>query len=171
MKSFFALPILFLSCSLCAAEKNQHREHGAHVHGSADLSIAFDGPQGKIELKSPSEGFFGFEHVAKSAADKKAVDQAFKKLETQISDMVRFEKNLNCQFSKDKFDVNFEGKNHSDTTAAFFVTCDKSPAGSTITFQIQKHFPRLKDVDAQIIVDSVQKSTEIKNDGTSVELK
>jgi hypothetical protein len=40
-----------------------------------------------------------------------------------------------------------------------------------IIFNFQKFFPRLKDVDAQIIVDSLQKSAEIKANGTSVELK
>lgn len=171
MKTFFALPALFLACSVYAAEKHEHREHGAHVHGAAALSIAFDGAQGKIEFKSPSESLFGFEHAAKSDADKKAMDEAFKKFESNIADMISFEKNLACQFSKDKIEVVFEGKNHSDTTAAFSIKCAKSPVGSKLVFNIQKQFPKLKDVDAQIIADTVQKSAEIRSNGTTVELK
>lgn len=171
MKSVIAFTVLSLSLSAFAAEKHEHREHGAHVHGSANLSIAFEGAQGKVEFKSPSESLFGFEHAAKSAADKKAVDDAFKKFESNIAEMIAFDKSLNCQFTKDKIDIVFESKNHSDTAASFSVKCAKSPAGTTLTFNFQKFFPNLKDVDAQIIADTVQKSAEAKANGTSVELK
>ena len=53
------------------AHRHEHREHGAHVHGSAKLSIAFDKNKGKIEFKTPGESLFGFEYKAKTAADKK----------------------------------------------------------------------------------------------------
>lgn len=171
MKSLLLLPALLFSCSLYAAEKHDHREHGAHVHGSAELSIAFDGGQGKIEFKSPSDSIIGFEHVAKSAADKKASEDALKKFETNIADMMSFDKSLQCQFSKEKLEVVLEGKNHSDTVASFNVRCAKAPVGTTLVFNIQKYFPKLKDIDAQIIADAVQKSLEIKANGTSVELK
>lgn len=156
--------------SLSAAEKHAHREHGAHVHGAAELSIAFEGPQGKIEFKSASDSIVGFEHAAKSTADKKAIDEAFKKFEEKISEMIAFDKALQCQFSKDKLEVVSEGGNHSNTVAAFSIRCTKSPVGTKLVFNIQKHFPKLKDIDAQIIADNVQKSLEIKSAGTSLEL-
>lgn len=171
MKHLLVLALFLITGPLSAAEKHSHREHGAHVHGAAELSVAFDGPQGKIEFKSPSESVFGFEHAAKTAADKKAVDDAFKKFETNIAEMISFEKSLECQFSKEKIEVVFEGKNHSNTAAAFTVRCNKSPVGTKLQFNIQKHFPKIKDIDAQILADSVQKSVEIKSSGTSAELK
>lgn len=174
MKYLLALATLLLSCTLLATEKTEkhdHREHGAHVHGSAELSIAFDGAQGKIEFKTPSDSIVGFEHAAKSAADKKAVEDSLKKFETNIAEMISFDKTLQCQFSKEKLEVVVEGKNHSNTVAAFNVRCSQSPVGATLVFNIQKHFPKIKDVDAQIIADTVQKSVEIKAAGTSVELK
>jgi len=170
-KYIFVLSILFTFKNSIAAEKHDHREHGAHVHGSAELSLGFDGSQGKIEFKSPSESLFGFEHGANSAADKKAVETAFKKFETNIGEMIQFEKNLQCRLTKEKIEVVAEGGNHSDTTAAFAVKCDKSPLGSKVIFNFQKFFPGLKDIDAQIIVDALQKSAEIKASGYSLELK
>lgn len=170
MKCLLALSVLLVAHSLSAAEKHAHREHGAHVHGAAELSIAFEGPQGKVEFKSASDSIVGFEHIAKSATDKKIVDEAFKKFEGKISEMIVFDKSLQCQFSKDKLEVVSEGGSHSNTVAAFSVRCTKSPVGTKLVFNIQKHFPKLKDIDVQIIADNVQKSLEIKSAGTSLEL-
>jgi hypothetical protein len=154
-----------------AAEKYEHREHGAHIHGAAELSIAFEGLLGKIEFKSPSDSVVGFEHVAKSTADQKTKDNAFKKFETNISEIISFDKSLKCQILKDKIEMLTDSDNHSNTTAAFTAKCEKSPVGSKITFNFQKFFPRLKDIDVQILVDAIQKSAEIKTNGTTLELK
>ncbi|MGZ3743571.1 MAG: ZrgA family zinc uptake protein [Pseudobdellovibrionaceae bacterium] len=171
MKFYLIFLSLLFSFVTQAKEKTEHREHGAHVHGSAELSIAFDGNAGKVEFKSPSDSILGFEHPAKSAADKKIKDEAFKKFEENISEMIRFDKNLNCQIKKDKIEVLAESDTHSDLSAAFTIKCEKSPLNTKITFNFQKFFPRLQDIDTQIIVDSVQKSIEIKSNGTSLELK
>ena len=171
MKYLLAFSVLLLALFVSATEKHAHREHGAHVHGAAELSIAFEGPQGKIEFKSASDSIVGFEHAAKSAADKKSADEAFKKFEGSIGEMITFDKSLQCQFSKDKLEVVSEGGNHSNTVAAFSVRCAKSPVGTKLVFNFQKTFPKLKDIDAQIIADSIQKSLEIKSVGTSLELK
>jgi hypothetical protein len=171
MKIYSIFAGILLSLSALAIEKHEHREHGAHVHGSAELSIAFDGLQGKIEFKSPSDSFVGFEHKAKSAADKKTRDKAFKKFETNISEIISFDKSLTCQITKDKIEIFAESDTHSDTSASFTAKCEKSPLGTKITFNFQKFFPQLKDIDAQILIDSLQKSAEIKTNGTSIELK
>lgn len=161
---------LFSLCSQ-AAEKPEQHTHGTHAHGAAELSIAFDGTLGKIEFKTPSDGIVGFEHAAKSAADKKAKDEAFKRIETNISEIISFDKSLKCQITKDKIEMIATSETHSDTTAAFTVKCGKSPLSTKIIFNFQKYFPRLQDIDAQIIVDNLQKSSEIKTNGTRVELK
>lgn len=163
MKILFFLSTLLFASLLHAAE--------AHVHGSAELAIAFEGTQGKVDFKSPSDSIFGFEHVAKTAEDKKSIEDALKKIERNIDQMISFDQVLKCQFSKEKVEVAFEGKNHSSTVAVFNVKCEKAPLGSKISFNIQKFFPRLKNVDAQIIVDNVQKSLKIKANGASLELK
>ncbi|WP_413291371.1 ZrgA family zinc uptake protein [Bdellovibrio sp. HCB337] len=171
MNTFTLITLLLLPVSLFAHEKHEHREHGAHQHGSAEVSLAFDGAQGKFEFKSPSDSVVGFEHTAKSAKDIKARDEAFKKFESQIADMVTFEKSLNCQFKKEKLEMLAESAKHSDVQANFTISCSKSPEGSKVTFNFQKHFPNLKDVDVQILTEKIQKSVEAKSSGTVLELK
>ncbi len=171
MKSYLIIAGILVSLSAHAAEKHEHREHGAHTHGSAELSIAFDSAQGKIEFKSPSDGVIGFEHAIKSASDKRDKDNAFKKLEINISEIISFDKSLKCKILKDKIEIIAESDSHSDTNASFTVNCERSPLGTKIIFYIQKFFPHIKDIDTQIIVDNIQKSAEIKANGTSIELK
>jgi len=151
--------------------KEEHREHGAHQHGSAELSVAFDGPTGHVEFKSPSDSIVGFEHSAKTPADLKTKELAFKKFEGNIAEMVSFEKSLDCKFKTEKLEMTADSARHSDTIANFSVKCLKSPAGTKLSFHFQKYFSKLKDIDAQILIDAVQKSAEIKANNTVIELK
>ena len=167
MKS--ALVVSLISLSVLAHE---HREHGAHQHGAGKMGIAFDGKAGKIDFKIASESIFGFEHEAKSAADKKRKTEGLKLLETKMSEMVSFEKSLNCVITTEKIEVLQEKKSsHSDTAASYNVTCEKSPAGSELVFNFQSVFPKIRDLDVDVVVDNLQKSIEAKANGTKIQLK
>src|SRR3989344_253410 len=147
------------------------QHHGkSHVHGAGKMSIAFEGLAGKVTMESPSESIFGFEHVAKKESDKKKQTAALEKLEKSISEMVVFDPKLECIFKKESIQVNTEGK-HSDVDASFAVACKVDPVGSTITFNIQKVFGKLTDVDVQILFGDIQKSVEATKNGIAVELK
>lgn len=153
------------------ASAYEHREHGAHSHGAGTLGIAFDGLKGKIDFKIPSDSIFGFEYVAKSDKDKKKRDEGLSKLETKISEMIVFESALNCRITKDKIEVVAESPKHSDTVASYNVNCDKSPIGTELNFNFQKQFPKIKDLDVQVIADNVQKSVEANKNNTKLLLK
>jgi ABC-type Zn2+ transport system substrate-binding protein/surface adhesin len=83
-----ALPLALLPLSLAQAHQHghkhdhkhehshEHAEHGslgAHEHGTAELNVVLDGQTLEIELKSPAMNLLGFEHAAKSDADKAKV--------------------------------------------------------------------------------------------------
>lgn len=178
MKIFFWISILSSSLAFTKPAEHKHREHGAHEHGAGKLGIAFEGVNGKLDFKIPSESIMGFEYAPKTEKDKKTKAESLALLENKISAMVVFESSLNCKISKEKIDVvkdEEEAKEtkaeHSDTIALFNVVCEKSPAGSKISFNFQNFFSGIKDMDVQIIVDNVQKSVEAKKSGTIVELK
>ena len=163
---------IFFSILSIALSAHEHREHGAHQHGAGKMGIAFDGKSGKIDFKIPSDSIFGFEHEVRSAAEKNKKAEGLKRLESKISDMIVFEKSLNCVITSEKIEVIQEKKSsHSDTSASFNVNCDKSPAGTDLTFNIQTVFPKIKDLDVDIVVDSLQKSVEAKVPNTKLSLK
>lgn len=173
MKKLVFIYISFLALSAFSKEKDHHREHGAHKHGSGTLGIAFEEAKGRLELKAPSESIIGFEYIAQKEKDKKTQESQLAKLEASISEMVSFESALKCVVSKNKIEIvkDEQEANHSDTLAVFDVVCEKAPIGSKITFNIQKFFPKLQDLDVQIIAGNVQKSVEARKNGTSVEIK
>lgn len=157
--------VLLFSAMVFAA-----REHGAHVHGAGEVKMGFDGKKGKIEMEVPADTLFGFEHEAKSKKDKQAKEEALKKLEERISEMIVFDPALKCEIKKEIFEVNQE-KSHADVNAEFNVNCQAPVAGSTVSFHFQKVFSRLKKVQVDAIADGVQKSAQVLKNGDSLELK
>lgn len=179
MKNLILVLSAFLSVSALAKGKaHHHREHGAHHHGAGTLGIVLEENKGRIELKIPSESIIGFEYTPKTEKDKKTKDTQLVLLENKMGEMISFDASLKCQFSKEKIEVLKDEKEskeghgeHSDILALFNLDCEKSPVGTKLTFNVQKHFPKIHDLDVQIMAGSVQKSVEVKKNGTSVELK
>ena len=171
MKLLSILFIVTLVSITNAKEQKSHREHGAHAHGAGSLGIAFEGPNGRIDFKMPSESIVGFEYVAKSAKDKSKRDTAILTLEKNISEMVVFDATLNCKFNKEKIEIIAESEKHSSLVAGFNVMCLRSPVGTEIIFNFQKQFPKIKDLDVEVVADSVQKSVEATKDNTRLFLK
>lgn len=157
--------VLLLSTLVFAA-----REHGAHEHGAGRVSVGFDGKRGKIEMSIPAEALFGFEHEAKSAKDRQKKEDALKKLEEKISEMISFDAALKCEIKKEIFEVN-QAKNHADVEAEFVVSCQEPVVGSTVSFNFQKVFSRFKKIQVDFIADSVQKSVQVLKNGDTLELK
>jgi len=63
-----------------AHEEDHHRQHEAHVHGLAELTLAQEGNELELSLRSPSANIVGFEHKAASAEQIHAVEDAKKVL-------------------------------------------------------------------------------------------
>ncbi|HEY3698683.1 MAG TPA: DUF2796 domain-containing protein [Spongiibacteraceae bacterium] len=57
-------------------QAHEHREHGAHVHGVATLTLAIAERGIDIEFESPAVNLIGFEHAPHSANDQRAIDRA-----------------------------------------------------------------------------------------------
>jgi len=64
---------LFLAAPAVASDT---RELDAHVHGTSALSIAVEGTRIAMELDAPGADIVGFEHAAKSDADRAAIEAA-----------------------------------------------------------------------------------------------
>ncbi len=180
MKKFIIIISTLVATQVLAKAKS-HREHGSHQHGAGSLGIAFEENKGRLEFKIPSESVIGFEYTPKTDKDKKIKEAQLAKLETGVTEMVAFDASLKCQISKDKIEVvrdekesksaHSEHSEHSDLEATFNVICDKSPIGSKVTFNVQKIFPKIRDLDVQLIVGNIQKSIEARKNGVSIELK
>lgn len=179
MKTILVLISIALTTAAWALNKksngHEHREHSAHQHGAGTLGIAFDGLTGQLDFKIPSDSIIGFEYTPRTEKDKKTRLRQLALLEKQIAQMVVFDSSRGCVITKDKVEVVKDEKEsnemhaeHSDTVAVFNVTCVQALEGSKITFNFQKYFPRINDLDVQIVVGDIQKSVEAKSNGVSV---
>lgn len=159
-----------ISLLLVSLVSMAHTEHKAHVHGEANISIAFDGKKGRIEFHAPAQALFGFEHEARSKKDRAKKDEAMEKLGEKISEMVSLDPTLKCEIKKEISEV-VQSKDHGDVEAEFNITCEQPVAGSTMQFNFAKVFPGIKKAKVSVIAGDVQKSVEVKKGGESLELK
>jgi hypothetical protein len=141
----------------------------AHQHGHAKMSLAFEGNSGVMTFDMPSETVYGFEYLPKTQEEKKTVEEKNVLIKKDLASAVAFEAPLGCVTTHDKTEREQEGS-HSDLNISFKIKCEKSPKGTSLTFNVQKVLPKLKEIDVQILIDDLQKSIEIQN-GTRVELK
>ena len=159
----------------------------AHVHGVGQINIVVDGNQATVEFLAPAESLYGFEHQARTQAEQERRDAALVRLQEQISTMVVFEADRNCQFTLKNLatveDVEHEqahGKGteqaqkhlgeHSGVYAEFTVSCEKSLAGSQVWFGVSKVFPALQTVHVQVLSDARQTGLEVTGDTGSLRL-
>jgi hypothetical protein len=182
MKIFVLLAIISTSSLVLAENKVEQRHQSAHVHGSANLNIAFDLTKGKIEFEAASEGILGFEHKVKSETDKKKLSDSISQFESNISSMIKFEDALNCTFAKEKIELETEPQSkkedtdhkhhseHSNFIAVFNVNCKKELKNSKLTLDFSL-FKRLKDIDVTILIGDLQKSLELKQKPITLDLK
>lgn len=145
-------------------------ENRAHVHGEAEVSIAFDGTKGKIVFSTPSEAIYGFEYAPKTKKDKQKKEDGLKKLDEKIGGMIVFPESSKCTIRKDVFEVNETGK-HADIVAEYAVACESSIKEKTLVFKFRDHFKSLKKVKVQLLVDDIQKALDVTKSGDAIEIK
>ncbi len=165
--------IILLAISAQAQRKNPpiHREHQAHSHGSGSLSIAFEKNSGKIEFKIAAESILGFEHNAKSEADKKILAANMQIFETEINKMIIFDTSLNCQFTKEQLAQQSEAdSHHSDWIAQYSIHCDRSPLKTKLLIDFTR-YKKIRDLDITLLVEDLQKNAEYKGTPLNIELK
>lgn len=168
MKSLLIFAIIIIGQTLTASEKS-HKHHKSHVHGTANLSIAFDGTKGRIEFKAAAEGILGFEHEAKTEKDKAKLAETISKFETQLNLFVKFEDSLGCVYTLTKNNLEID-KKHADFVVLADVLCQKSPLNTNVVFDFSA-FKALSKTELTFLIGDLQKSAVIKKKPLTVHLK
>lgn len=179
-----------LSSSVLAAGKTKHKGHHAHEHGHAKLNLVVEGTKLTAQLEAPSESIYGFEHEAKTDADKKKRDAGGEKLKANFGKMVTVDSAYGCTFTNKSLDLHATEKagenagktakagekahegsgEHSETHAEFVADCQKPLAGAKVNFAFGKFFPRMKEIKVQVLSGEKQSGADIDNDKGSVTL-
>jgi Protein of unknown function (DUF2796) len=179
----FSLPLLFAGKGI-AAEK---RRAESHVHGVAEINIIVEGKRVVVEFHAPAESVIGFEHEAKSDAEKKKRDAAIKRINDRFNELVVFDKKFGCQSQAGKVTIvqsdssdgkdkkqgqgdHKKGAEHREIRATHNFECQKDPAGSRVRFGVTKVFPEIQEIKIQVLSDAKQSSVTIKKDKGEVGL-
>lgn len=147
----------------------QTKTQKAHVHGSAQINIALEGLKGEVEFEAPAAGVVGFEHEAKTAAQKKAVNDALATLRSRGAELVIFPAASGCKLTPKEVELHRESAQHAEVHAHYDLVCSKPLAGS-IQFGATKLFPGTVEVKVQFVSDKVQKSLTVVKDAPQLML-
>ncbi|MCV6639600.1 DUF2796 domain-containing protein [Candidatus Albibeggiatoa sp. nov. NOAA] len=106
------LPIILLSLfATTAVAEPEHREHGKHQHGVAELSIALSQQEIEIELQTPAYNVLGFEHAPSTEQQQQHVTTQFATLKQPAN---LFAWNTACELEKVEIESPFEDDDHHD---------------------------------------------------------
>lgn len=198
-----ALPFALLPLTLAQAQahqhghkhehKHEHAEHGslaAHEHGAATLNVVLDGQSLEIELQSPAMNLVGFEHAAKSEADKTKVAEVRSQLEAPLElfgltngACTLGELNLESPlFSPDAphkahdhghqhghAEPASQGDEHSEIHAHYQFTCQQPQDLQQLDLaELFKRFPGTEKIQVQLIGPKGQQGLELSPGKTTL---
>lgn len=179
-----ALPFALLPLVAAQAQEHSHdhdheHEHshdslGAHEHGVASLNAALDGNLLELQLESPAMNLVGFEHAAKSDADKAKVAAAKRELEQPVTlfaltsgdckaTEVELESPLfgDADHDHDHDHDDHEGE-HSDIHAHYRFECAKANELKQLDLaELFKRFPATEKIQVQLIGPNGQQGVEL----------
>jgi hypothetical protein len=177
----FVLSLLLLGAQDVSGAEKRHAH--SHVHGAAEMNIVVEGKSVVVEFRAPTEGIMGFEHEAKSDADKKKHDDAVKILKERFAEMVSLEKKLGCTpgaaevtvartdaAGKEAGGSVKTGGEHREVRARHIFTCQSDPTGSRVRFGVTKLFPNIHELKVQVLSGNNQAGATIKRDKGEVRL-
>ena len=184
-----ALPFALLPLAALAAEHSHehdhahdHAEHGsldAHEHGAAQLNVVLDGKVLELQLESPAMNLVGFEHAAKSDADKAKVAAARSQLEQpqplfglNAGDCTISNQELESPLFADHADTHkhehdhdhekSHDSEHSDIHAHYTLDCQKPEELKQLNLgELFKRFPATEKIQVQLIGPNGQQGLEL----------
>jgi len=198
MKPLF-LALLIACFATAHGAQYEHREHGSHLHGHAQMNIAWSGHEVEIELLSPAMNLVGFEHAVSSEADHEAVEAAVARLRQPLAlispnrsadctvERIEIESKLMSAHHDDEHEHEhgkeahhdhddehdeYREEQHSDFTVHIGYHCDAPGNLGTIDARgLFDVFSGMQEIEVQWISDSRQSGAELKPSNTLIRLQ
>ena len=168
------------------AAAQERRELGAHQHGHGTLNIAIEGTRVSMELEVPGNDIVGFEHAAKTKAQRAAVEKAKTQLGAPLS-LFRFPTAAGCAVKQ--ADVKIEGgaekvaakpkagskhadhdHAHSEFHVEYALDCSAIASLTSIEFPYFDAFKGAEELEVSIITPKGQSKFEVKNSNPRLDL-
>lgn len=168
-------------------DHDTQRQHDAHNHGHATLSIVQEGNNIQLMLESPAANIVGFEYSPTTQQEKQQIDKAVEILR-QGDQLFTFSPNAQCvqttveieseltelsthhdeQEESDHKSHEDEQEGHSDFAINYLFSCDDPSSLKVLNLQLFKFFPLTKEIDAQVVTDQRQFAAELSAQQPSI---
>ena len=164
-------------------------QHGAHVHGHAELTIALE-PSGmlQVEFIASAHDIYGFEHEARNDAQRAIIAQA-EAILTQTSGLLDLGR-AECLFSSaeivhadepdDHEDHHEDGHDehhddghadeHSNVHVVYSGTCDRPERMRSVRTTLFEHFDELAEIEGLFVSTEDQSAFELTPSSPSARL-
>lgn len=192
MNKAYLLTLAIISSSSAFAEKEEHREHGAHGHGHGQLSIIAENKDVFLTIETPALNVFGFEHKPENNEQEEVVHLATDDLESFASLLI-MDSNAKCSIVKSEVNQPFEEhedhkdehkdddhkdqdkhaeSTHSDVDVEISISCENiSELKELDLTPFFKRFPLFLELETQAIINGQQSALVINKEQPIFSLK
>ena len=164
-----------LAGAIALAAAASASERKAHQHGVGELNLAVEGKAVEIELAAPGADIVGFEHEARTDAQKRAVSKAAKALRDGAALFV-FPAAANCVLHeaevesplledrhghKDHDHKHGDGDEHAEFDAHYHFECAAPDRLTHIDTTYFKAFPNAQALSARVLTETGQRAQRL----------
>lgn len=154
---------------------DERREYGAHVHGVANLSIAWSGSELVIDLNTPAYNVLGFEYAPLTIQQEVLLEESIAAFQT--GDLLVLSPDAGCEMSLIHVETDIEddnrldGATHSDFEVMHNIECQNPSALESVDAgPLFSRFPNFETVQVQWVSDTTQSAKELTQNDTIVDL-
>jgi hypothetical protein len=188
LKPYSLVAALLFSSMIIAAPQSQHNHSGkqqepaqqAHLHGTAQLTLALEGNTLEISLESPAANIVGFEHKATAEKHITAVHKA--KASLEASGLFLFS-GSDCSLKQAEVDMSSvidQGRQHSDhdgyeshseISANYIYECSKGEKLETVSVNLMSRFPAVETLEVMWLTSSQQGAKKLKSQSNLIRIR
>lgn len=183
-----------------AANADEYRQYGAHVHGHVEFNIAQDGKDLLVEITAPGADVVGFEHAPENEQQEQALKQAIATLEDSNT-LFAINAQANCDIEEayvnhnlstphedhdhsehghdehehhdghDAHHEEHENGGHGEFSVQYRFSCDQVNQLSHIQTDWFNQFPTTESINVNIFTDTMQSAIKLSKDNSQIVIK
>jgi hypothetical protein len=186
--------LLLITAGAAQGASTAAREQGVHAHGHGVLEVAVEGHELHLALHIPAVNVLGFEHAARTDAQRDAVQHA---LATFKRGQDLFVPSAAARCALDSAEVALgaeaapahatehghtgktpgpaapaaaDGETHSELRAEWRFHCAAPDELARVTVKLFEHLLEVEELDARIVTPTLQSATELRRGNATLEL-
>ena len=177
--------ILFLPTLITVSGIAKSSTHEAHRHGQAELTLVLENGVLEIQFESPAANILGFEHIAKSLDQRKAVRQA--EMALIEPDLLFSFAGTDCQAKITRVDLSgvmgsqqhvhhnhsaeHDEGGHSEISTRYNFICNNPEKLGSVSVLLFKSFPGIEKINAMWITETKQGAVSLTSGSSAVFLR